>query len=126
VVYVKRVFKAKDRWDISRKAVRYIRNSEEFLQVLGDEDEQWWHDFAAKWPETTIIEFIDLHYTPEQLTRLEEIQNVDGQYAEEIERYVLEGTIPDIPFFMPKPEEIQAQILLNTEFLVVLAEIQHL
>lgn len=110
-------------WKLAQQTVRYTRDGEDFLQVMGDEGEQWWHDFAAKWPETTGIEFTDLHYTPEQLARLEEIQDVEGRYIEEMERYVLDGIISDIPFFMPKPEEMQAQTLLNTEFLVILAEI---
>jgi len=112
-----------DGWELPTRTVRYTRDGKEFDQIMGDEDEQWWHDFAQQWPETTIIEFADLHYTEEQLARLAEIQEVEAQYQEELERYVMDGIIPDIPFFAPKPEEVQAQILLNTEFLVILAEI---
>lgn len=112
-----------DGWALPTRTVRYTRNGEEFEQIMGDEDEQWWHNFAEKWPETEIIGFADIEYTAEQLARLEEIQEVEGRYQEEIERYVLEGIIPDIPFFQPKPEEVAAQTLLNTEFLVILAEI---
>ena len=111
-------------WELPTRTVRYTRDGKEFEQIMGDEGEQWWYDFAEKWPETTISEFTDLHYTEEQLARLAEIQDVEGQYQEELEGYVLDGVIPDIPFFAPKPEEVAAQTLLNTEFLVVLAEIK--
>lgn len=117
------IFKTVDGWDRTRKTVEYNRNDEYHKQVMGDETEQWWHDFAEKWPETEILGFADVEYTPEQLARLEEIQEVEGQYQKEVERYVLDGIVPNIPFFMPTLEEMQAQTLLNTEFLVVLAEI---
>lgn len=117
------LFKTTDGWGLPTKRVQYIRDGEEFDQIMGDEDEQWWHDFAEKWPETEILGFADIEYTPEQLARLAVIQEAGEQYQEELEGYVLDGIIPDIPFFMPKPEEIAAQTLLNTEFLVILAEI---
>lgn len=117
------IYKTASGWDRTRKTVEYNRDGEYHKQTMGDEGEQWWHDFAQKWPETEILGFADIEYTPEQLARLEEVQEVEGRYAEEIELYVLEGIGPNIPFFMPKPEEVAAQTLLNTEFLVILAEI---
>ena len=75
--------------------MRYRRDGEEFEQVMGDEGEQWWHDFAAKWPETEIIEFTQLHYSPAQLARLDEVQNIGGEYADAVRAYILDGVIPD-------------------------------
>lgn len=86
-------------WRLAEKTVRYKRAGVEYEQVMGDEGEQWWHDFAAKWPETEIIEFTQLHYSPEQLARLDEVQSVGGEYAEACRAYVFDGVVPDAPPF---------------------------
>lgn len=86
-------------WRLAEHTVRYIQKSEEIEQVVGEEGKEWWLDFAGKWEHTQIIEFTDLYYTPEQLARLEEIQEIGEGYMEACSDYVLNGNIPDaVPF----------------------------
>jgi len=93
------LIKTMNGWALPKRAVRYARDGEEFEQVMGDESEQWWLDFAEKWGGMDNVEFVDLQYTSEQLARLEEIQDISGRYAEQCEAYVMDGTVPDIPPF---------------------------
>lgn len=106
-------------WRLAEKTVRYRRDGEEHEQVMGDEGEQWWHDFAEKWPDTKIVEFTQLHYSPEQLARLEEVQGVGGEHAEAVRAYVLDGVVPegglDALLAKPEPPETTEQKLARLE-----------
>ncbi len=116
-------------WELPERKIHYIRNGEEFIQVMGDEGEQWWHDFCIKWPETEIVEFIDIEYTSEQLARLDEIQGAHGAYVDEVEAYVLEGTVPSgglEKLFVAPPEplpEPSEQDIINAELLLGQAQL---
>ena len=98
-------------WRLAEHTVRYIQKSEEIEQVVGEEGKEWWLDFAEKWEHTQIIEFTDLHYTSEQLTRLEEIQGIGEGYMEACSDYVLNGNIPDVePFEGRKIKQLLADL----------------
>ena len=98
-------------WKLAEHTVRYIQKGEEIEQVVGEEGKEWWLDFAEKWEHTQIIEFTDLHYTSEQLTRLEEIQGIGEGYMEACSDYVLNGKIPDVePFEGRKIKQLLADL----------------
>jgi hypothetical protein len=98
-------------WKLAEHTVRYIQKGEEIEQVVGEEGKEWLLDFAEKWEHTQIIEFTDLHYTSEQLTRLEEIQGIGEGYMEACSDYVLNGNIPDVePFEGRKIKQLLADL----------------
>jgi hypothetical protein len=98
-------------WNLAEYTVRYTQRGEEIEQIVGEEGKEWWLDFADKWDHTQIIEFTDLHYTPEQVARLEEIQEIGEGYMEACSDYVLNGNIPDAePFETMKLKQLLADL----------------
>lgn len=105
------LIKTPNGWRLAEHTVRYTQNGEEIEQIVGEEGKEWWLDFAEKWEHTQIIEFTDLHYTPEQLARLEEIQEIGEGWVEECNDYVLNGNVPDAkPFESIKIKQLLADL----------------
>ncbi len=105
------LIKTLDGWKLAEHTVRYTQNGEEIEQVVGEEGREWWLDFAEKWEHTQIVEFTDLHYTAEQLTRLEEIQSIGEGYMEACSDYVLNGNISDVePFQVMRLKQTLADL----------------
>lgn len=121
---MQRVFKAQGRWQRTEKAVAYVRNNETIKQVMGDEDEAWWEEFADMWPGVEIIGFENIEYTEEQLERLGEIQDCEDWTDLEANSYVLTGIKQSKELPEPTAEEVSMQTYLNVEYLVILSEIQ--
>lgn len=89
------LYKNKEGLKLSNLKVKYTQNGKEKEQFVGEEGKQWWIDFADKWENTNIIEFVDITYTVEQLSRFEEIK--DFKYlTEDVENYVDDGAFIDV------------------------------
>jgi hypothetical protein len=86
------LLKTIDGYELATSKVVYTKNGEQIEQVVGEEGQQWWLNFAEKWDHTNIIEFTDVVYTDEQLARLEEVKNLDISDSVASE-YVMEGII---------------------------------
>ena len=84
-------------WHFCAEKVRYIQHGKEITQHVGEEGKQWWLDFAAKWDHTEIIEFVPVEATEDQITRLEEINQLripDG-FGSMLTGYVQDGAFPE-------------------------------
>lgn len=86
------LIKTIDGWTLAEHTVIYIKNGETIEQAVGEEGKEWWLDFAEKWSDTEIIEFTDLHYTDEQLARLEEIKIMELS-DNVLDEYVINGVV---------------------------------
>ena len=87
-------------YTLADKTVIYMHNGEQREQPIGEEGDQWWIEFCDKWEGVDLVEFTTLHYTQEQIDRLEEVNrhNIIG-YMDECNDYVINGVIPNIlPF----------------------------
>lgn len=110
---------------LSDTKVKYIRDGEESEQFVSSEGKQWWLDFAEKWDHTKIIEFVDVEYTDEQLSRFEEIESLDAN-EEILNNYVIEGVFPietDHPLrnlqLQKENEELQQRLADLTEVVLM-------
>lgn len=91
------IYYKNNQWHMCDEKVKYIQHGEEITQYVGSEGHGWWVDFANTWEHTEIIEFIDVVATNEQLSRLEEINNLnisDG-YSDICSNYVELGQFPE-------------------------------
>ena len=86
------IYKQNNELKLATSKVVYTKNGEQYEQVVGEEGQQWWLDFAEKWEHTDIVEFTDVTYTDEQLARFEEIKDLDVSDGIASE-YVMEGII---------------------------------
>lgn len=105
------LYKTKDGWKLAEHTVIYSKDNKQHEKTVGEEGKEWWITFAEKWDNTEIVEFTDLHYTEEQLARLQDIQSISEGYMESCEEYVINGVIPDNiePFkIMRLEKEIQS------------------
>lgn len=80
-------------WTLCPYKVIYEQHGETLEQYA--HDKQWWLDFADKWAQTEIIEFVEVTYTDEQKARLEEVKNIDEGFEYYASRYVEDGLFPD-------------------------------
>lgn len=79
---------------LSNKKVIYLQNGEQEESLITTDGVGWWIEFAEKWSNTEIVEFVDIDYTEEQLTRFENIKNMDIN-IDVLNLYVLEGLFPE-------------------------------
>lgn len=86
------LLKTIDGYELATSKVVYTKNGEQIEQVVGEEGQQWWLDFAEKWEHTSVIEFTDMVYTDEQLARFEEIKDLDVSDGI-ANNYVMDGVI---------------------------------
>lgn len=108
------LFKSKEGLELAKIRVRYTKNEEEFEKKIGEEGKQWWLDFAAKWEDTNIIEFVDIIYTAEQLSRFEEVKDI--KVGEDVlNDYVIDANIENMPedFKLKKENENLKQTLAD-------------
>lgn len=74
--------------------VRYMQYGKE-IEQWALPNKQWWLDFEQKWEHTTIIEFIEVPLTAEQLARYEQIKNFQDGWTNFYTDYILEGKFPE-------------------------------
>jgi hypothetical protein len=74
--------------------VRYIQYGEE-IEQWALPNKQWWLDFEQKWEHTTIIEFIEVSLTADQLARYEQIKYFQDGWTNFYTDYILEGKFPE-------------------------------
>lgn len=79
---------------LSNKKVVYLQNGAQEESLITTDGVEWWVEFANKWSNTEIVEFVDISYTEEQLTRFENIKNMDIN-IDALNLYVLEGLFPE-------------------------------
>jgi len=77
------------------KKVRYVQDGTEYEKYVGSEGEQWWVDFAAKWDNTEIIEFVDVAPDQNQINRLIKVKDYPERCLEDCKTYVKEGIYPE-------------------------------
>lgn len=111
------LIKTSDGWKLAENSVIYSENGEQKEKIIGEEGKGWWLDYAERWSTVDVIEFADLHYTPEQLGRLAEIQSIRTHH-EACEDYVLKGFIADV-----EPFEILRLQKKNSELEGVIADL---
>ena len=75
-----------------KEKVLYKRNGIEYEQPVV-EGRDWWLDFEEKWNDMEIVGFEDIQYTEEQLTRLEEVRDINNVSEHILNDYVMEGII---------------------------------
>lgn len=75
-----------------KEKVLYKRNGIEYEQPVV-EGRDWWLEFEKKWGDMEIIGFEDIQYTEEQLTRLEEVRDINNVSEHILNDYVMEGII---------------------------------
>ena len=71
------VYKQNNELKLATTKVKYVQNEENMEQVVCEEGNQWWEDFAEKWEHTEIVGFEDIVYSQDVLDRFEEIKNLD-------------------------------------------------
>lgn len=86
------IYRRSNQWVLYPYKVKYIQNNEEFEQwALPNKD--WWIDFADKWEHTSIVEFIDVELSSEQLERYYEIQFMPEDFHNEYINYIETGVV---------------------------------
>jgi hypothetical protein len=74
--------------------VRYLQHGEE-IEQWALPNRQWWEDFAERWDHTTILEFIEIELTPEQMARYEQVKHMPDGWIDQYTDYILEGKYPE-------------------------------
>ena len=107
----------KNGWHLCNEKVRYIQHGEEITQYVGSEGHDWWLDFEEKWEHTEIIEFIPVEPTQEQISRYNEVLqlNIPEGYGAELGNYVEFGIFPDGINHPLRPLQIQKENELNKQ-----------
>lgn len=114
------VYYKNGQWHLCEEKVRYIQHDEEVTQYVGQEGHDWWVDFEQRWEHTQIIEFIPVEPTPEQVVKLEKVNQLrlpDG-YGTLIGNYVGDGVFPEGFTHPLRPLQIQEEQLQQDEYLV--------
>lgn len=105
------IIKINDGWKFPEHTVVYTDNGESVEKPIGEEGKAWWEAFSKQW--NIPVEFTDLHYTEDEITRLTKCAHVGEGYAEEVERYALTGESPDSePFRMMRLEQAVADLAM--------------
>ena len=101
----------KNGWHICNEKVKYIQHDEEITQCVMSEGHDWWLDFEEKWEHAEIIEFMPVEPTDEQISRLEEVNqlNIKEGYSTELGDYVESGVFPDGVNHILKSLQIQTE-----------------
>jgi len=86
------IYKENNDLVMANEKVLYKRNGETIEQYVTSEGKEWWLDFAEKWEDMTIVEFVDVVYTSEQLARFEEVVNTNISEAV-LNDYVMDGIV---------------------------------
>lgn len=120
----------KNGWQLCSEKVKYIQHGEEMIQYVTSEGHEWWVDFEEKWEHTEIVEFIQVEPTEVQLSRFEEVVqlNVPEGFGVELGEYVEFGIFPDgfnhvlRPIQILKEQNEQDAYLVDNDFRLSLVE----
>ena len=118
------LIKTMDGYKLAEHTVIYKKNNKTIEQAVGEEGKEWWLDFAEKWSDTEIIEFTDLHYTDEQLARLDEIKIMELS-DNVLDEYVINGVAGESmgTFVLQKENENLRALLADLTEVVLLGGI---
>lgn len=124
------LFYKNGKWHVCSEKVRYIQHGEEITQYVGSEGHDWWVDFEQKWEHTEIIEFIEVKPTQEQISRYNEVLqlNIPEGYGGELSCYVEFGIFPEgfnhilRPIQILKQQDEQDAYLVDNDFRLSLIE----
>lgn len=91
------VYYKNNEWHLSGIKVRFTDNDEETTKPVGAEGKEWWNELAKKHDDIKIIEFIEAEQTPEELSRLEEVNqlNIPDGFSSVLAGYVEHGIFPE-------------------------------
>lgn len=120
----------KNGWHLCNEKVKYIQHGEVIIQYVMSEGHDWWLDFEEKWEHTEIIEFIEVEPTQEQISRYNEVLqlNIPEGYGGELSCYVEFGIFPDgfkhvlRPIQILKQQDEQDEYLVDNDFRLSLIE----
>lgn len=120
----------KNGWNLCSEKVKYIQHGEEITQYVGSEGHDWWVDFEEKWKHTEIIEFIPVEPTQEQISRYNEVSqlNLPDGFGGELSDYVEFGIFPEgvnhvlRPIQIMKQQDEQDAYLIDSDFRLSLLE----
>lgn len=124
------LFYKNGKWHVCSEKVRYIQHGEEITQYVGSEGHDWWVDFEQKWEHTEIIEFIEVKPTQEQISRYNEVLqlNIPEGFGGELSDYVEFGIFPNgfkhvlRPIQILKQQDEQDGYLVDSDFRLSLLE----
>lgn len=90
------VYYKNGKWNISDSKVRIRQDGINKEKYVGVEGKEWWINFARKWSDTEIIDFIDVTPSKEQLSRIDNVndQNISDGFSCIIGDYVRNGNFP--------------------------------
>ncbi len=120
----------KNGWRLCNEKVKYIQHGEEIEQYVGVEGHDWWVGFEEKHYHTEIIEFIEVKPTQEQISRYNEVLqlNVPEGFGGELSDYVEFGIFPEgfnhvlRPIQIMKQQDEQDSYLIDSDFRLSLIE----
>lgn len=126
------IFWKKGKWHLCNEKVKYIQHGEGIIQYVMSEGHDWWLDFEEKWGHTEIIEFIQVEPTQEQLSRFEEVVqlNILEGFGGELSGYVELGIFPEgfnhvlRPIQILKQQDEQDSYLIDSDFRLSLIEME--
>lgn len=87
------VYKDNNILKLAQETVTYTRDSEQFTQEVV-EGKEWWNNFQTLHEDMKIVKFETIAYTDEQLSRFEEIKNMDISEGI-LNEYVMENKISE-------------------------------
>ena len=99
--------------------VRYRQHGQE-IEQWAIPNKQWWIDFAEKWENTEIIEFVEMNLTGEQLARAREIEQliIDEGHRDICIDYILDGVFPEGINHPLRNLQLQRESLVRDEYLI--------
>ena len=99
--------------------VKYIQHGEE-VEQWALPNKEWWIDFAEKWENTEIIEFVEMNLTGEQLARAREIEQliIDEGHRDICIDYILDGVFPEGINHPLRNLQLQRESLVRDEYLI--------
>lgn len=109
-----------NKWNISELIVKFTNDGEIAEQFVGVEGRRWWLDLEKLHEGIEIISFADVDVTESQLTRLEEVNNLnikDG-HSEILGDYVINGNFPTEIEHTLRPLQIVKEQLTQDEYLL--------
>lgn len=120
----------KNGWRLCDEKVKYTQHGEEITQYVMSEGHDWWVDFEEKWEHTEIIEFIPVEPTQGQISRYNEVLqlNIPEGFGGELSDYVEFGIFPEgfnhvlRPIQIMEQQDEQDDYLVDSDFRLSLLE----
>ena len=114
------IFYKNGNWHLCSDKVKHIHHGEEIIQYVMSEGHDWWVDFEEKWEHTEIIELIEVEPTQEQISRYNEVLqlNIPEGYGGELSDYVEHGVFPEGFNHVLRPIQIQKEKMEQLDYLV--------